>query len=199
MINNLLEELVLSLKKLPGVGNKTAQRLAMYLINMNKQEALQISDTIRKAVSNFQNCTTCNMLTDKDPCQLCSDEKRSDELLCVVETTQDILLIEKIHEFQGKYFVLNRLLSPIDGIGPEEIHFPKLKKLIRSRKIKEIILAISPSTEGETTINYIASNIQNDNIKITRLSTGLPFGGDIEYSSSLTLSNAFRRRYSVKD
>ena len=139
------------------------------------------------------------MLSETEPCKFCSDETRLSNVICVVENTQDAYLIEDLHEFKGKYFVLNELLSPLDGIGPDEINYPKLEKMIISGKINEIILALNPSAEGESTINFLASQFEGKNVKITRLSTGLPFGGDIEYTSSLTLSNAFKRRYSVTE
>lgn len=199
MFKGLLADLVHNLKKLPGIGNKSAQRLAMYIISIKKEKALQIADSIKTAVENYSNCSICNMLTENDPCDFCSDKSRSNKLLCIVENTQDIYLIEEIQEYKGKYYVLGNLLSPLDGIGPEQINFPKLVNFIRSEDIEEIILALNPSAEGESTMNFLGSQLSKYVNKITRLSTGLPFGGDIEYTSSLTLRNAFKRRYSVKD
>lgn len=199
MFSGLLAELVQNLKKLPGIGSKSAQRLAMYLISMDKAKALELSESIRKTVESYTNCSICNMLTETDPCLFCADTNRNDNVLCVVENTQDIYLIENTHEFRGKYFVLGNLLSPLDGIGPKDINFPKLLKLVETNKISELILALNPSAEGESTISFLASKFESHQLKITRLSTGLPFGGDIEYTSSLTLGNALKRRYSVKD
>ena len=199
MFSGLLAELVQNLKKLPGIGSKSAQRLAMYLISMDKAKALELSESIRKTVESYTNCSICNMLTETDPCLFCADTNRNDNVLCVVENTQDIYLIENTHEYRGKYFVLGNLLSPLDGIGPNDINFPKLLKLVETNKISELILALNPSAEGESTISFLASKFESHQLKITRLSTGLPFGGDIEYTSSLTLGNALKRRYSVKD
>jgi len=199
MFNGLLEELVNSFRKLPGIGTKTAQRLALNLISKEKKVALNLADSITNAVQSYKNCSICNMLSETDPCTFCSDETRDKKIICVVENTQDAYLIENLHEFKGSYFVLNDLLSPLDGIGPVEINFPKLEGIVKSDDIEEIILALNPSAEGESTINFLASQFEDKGIKITRLSTGLPFGGDIEYTSSLTLSNAFKRRYSVID
>jgi recombination protein RecR len=199
VFSGLLAELVQNLKKLPGIGSKSAQRLAMYLISMDKAKALELSESIRKTVESYTNCSICNMLTETDPCLFCADTNRNDNVLCVVENTQDIYLIENTHEFRGKYFVLGNLLSPLDGIGPKDINFPKLLKLVETNKISELILALNPSAEGESTISFLASKFESHQLKITRLSTGLPFGGDIEYTSSLTLGNALKRRYSVKD
>jgi recombination protein RecR len=199
VFSGLLAELVQNLKKLPGIGSKSAQRLAMYLISMEKEKALELSESIRKTVESYTNCSVCNMLTETDPCLFCADTNRTDNVLCVVENTQDIYLIENTHEYRGKYFVLGNLLSPLDGIGPKDINFPKLLKLVETNKISELILALNPSAEGESTISFLASKFEGHQLKITRLSTGLPFGGDIEYTSSLTLGNALKRRYSVKD
>jgi len=139
------------------------------------------------------------MLTEQDPCLYCSSGNRSDELLCIVENSQDVFLIEETHEFKGKYFVLGKLLSPLDGIGPDQIKFPQLQALISTGNIEEVILALNPSAEGESTMNFLGSKLGKQISRITRLSTGLPFGGDIEYTSSLTLSNALKRRYPIKD
>ena len=138
------------------------------------------------------------MLSENDLCDFCADSSRTDSHLCVVENTQDVYLIDNTHEFHGRYFVLGNLLSPLDGIGPQEINFSKLLELIKNNGIEELILALNPSAEGESTISYIASQLEELPVRITRLSTGLPFGGDIEYTSSLTLGNALKRRYSVK-
>lgn len=199
MFEGLLGDLVQNLKKLPGIGNKTAQRLAVHLIGSDRVEALELAHSMIKAVENFTNCSICNMLTENDPCRYCSDRARNDNYLCVVENSQDIYLIENTHEFKGKYFVLGNLLSPLDGIGPKEINFTKLMKMIESNGIEELILALNPSAEGESTIGFIASQLENLPIRITRLSTGLPFGGDIEYTNPITLGNALKRRYSVND
>ncbi|HHE65205.1 MAG: recombination protein RecR [Candidatus Cloacimonadota bacterium] len=199
MFNGFLEDLVNNLIKLPGIGSKTAQRLAIYLISKEKADAINLAESIKDAVQSYKNCSICNMLSEKDPCRFCEDTTRITNVLCVVENTQDAYLIENLHEFKGRYFVLNELLSPLDGIGPDEINFPKLEKIINSDNVDEIILALNPSAEGESTINFLASQFEDKDIKITRLSTGLPFGGDIEYTSSLTLSNAFKRRYSVSE
>ena len=199
MFSGKLGELVQNLKKLPGIGNKSAQRLALHLIGMDKQKALLLADSIRDAVENFTYCSICHMLSENDPCEFCLDESRQKQSLCVVENTQDIYLVEKTNVYHGRYFVLGDLLSPLDGIGPDEINFPALLELIRNDGIEELILALNPSAEGESTINYIANQLAGNEIDITRLSTGLPFGGDIEYTNSITLGTALKRRYSVSD
>ena len=139
------------------------------------------------------------MLSETLTCSYCNDNMRNEKQLCIVENTQDVYLIENTHEYKGKYFVLKKLLSPMDGIGPEEINFPKLLNYIKKQKTEEIILALNPSAEGESTISFLGMELRGLVKKITRLSTGLPFGGDIEYTSSITLGNALKRRYSVDE
>lgn len=199
MFSGLLAELEKNLRRLPGIGTKSAQRLAMFLISNNRDVAIKLAESILEAVENYKNCKVCNMLTEHETCEFCLSEKRDDKILCIVENTQDVYLVENTQEFHGKYFVLNALLSPIDGIGPDEINFDQLLKIVKEREIEELVLALSPSAEGESTIRFIASELADSVQKITRLSTGLPFGGDIEYTNKLTLGNALKRRYSVLD
>ncbi len=199
MFSGLLAELEKNLRRLPGIGTKSAQRLAMFLISNNRDVAIKLAESILEAVENYKNCKVCNMLTEHETCEFCLSEKRDDKILCIVENTQDVYLVENTQEFHGKYFVLNALLSPIDGIGPDEINFDQLLKIVKEREIEELVLALSPSAEGESTIRFIASELAGSVQKITRLSTGLPFGGDIEYTNKLTLGNALKRRYSVLD
>ncbi len=197
MFNGLLKDLSQNLKQFPGVGEKTAQRLAMFLISQDKDKSRRLAQSILDAVEQYNHCSLCNMLAETDPCPFCADQERDTARICVVENTADVFLIQNTHEFRGIYFVLGHLLSPLDGIGPSEINFYKLVERIKQNQPEEIILALNPSPEGETTINYIASQLQPMNIATTRLSTGLPFGGDIEYTSSMTLSHAFKRRMPI--
>lgn len=197
MISGSFEELKQGLKKLPGIGEKTAVRLGMYLLRMPKEEAAAIGEAVIKAVNNYSHCEKCNILTEEQPCSFCTDASRDQRYLCVVENTQDAYLVEGTHEFRGRYFVLGNLLSPMDGIGPAEINFPLLLRFLEDNPVEEIILALSPSVEGESTINFLVTQLGDKVGKITRLSTGLPFGGDMEYATSKTLSNALQRRYSA--
>ncbi len=199
MFSGNLADLERNLKKLPGIGNKTAQRLAMYMVSMDKKEAIDIAKAIEVAVNSYRNCKICNMLTEHEICEYCIDSSRDMKQLCIVQHTQDVYLIEQTHAFHGRYFVLNNLLSPLDGIGSDDINYPALVKYIEDMEVQELILALNPSAEGESTINFLASRLESKVKTVTRLSTGLPFGGDIEYTSSLTLSNAMKRRYSVKE
>lgn len=192
-----LEKLKNGLKKLPGIGGKTAERLAFFLISSKKETALNLAKLISNSVNSIKRCETCNILFEESPCNFCKNESRLKNVICVVEKTQDVYLIENTSEYKGKYFVLGNLISPPDGIGPQQIHFTKLEKLVRENDIKELILALNPSSEGETTMSFISSKLKSKNLKITRLATGLPIGGDIEYTSSMTLASALKNRNEI--
>jgi len=194
MFEGKLEELKNGFKQLPGIGEKTAERLAFYLISQDKQIGLNLAELIHDSITSIQKCEQCNMLSEKSPCQFCSDDERDVASLCVVEKSQDVYLIEETGVYNGKYFVLGNLISPLDGIGPAHINFPKLQETIEKNSIKEIILALNPSSAGETTMSFLTSKLQGPQIKITRLATGLPVGGDIEYTSSKTLASAMTHR-----
>lgn len=197
MLSGKLLQLQQNLKTLPGIGEKSAQRLAMFIVSQPKDKARRLADSINEAVNAFVFCETCNILSETNPCPICSDLSRDTTKLCIVEHTRDVYQIESTKEFKGLYFVLGHLLSPIDNYGPNEIHLDKLHNYIKNNSFNEIIFAISPSTEGETTIHFIAEQIQNTNLTITRLSTGIPYGSDMEYTGTVTLLNAFRRRFPV--
>ncbi|MFA7056274.1 MAG: recombination mediator RecR [Candidatus Cloacimonadales bacterium] len=194
----IIEDLKDALKTLPGIGEKSAQRLALYILSQDKETASQLGETIINSIALVQNCQVCNMLTDINPCVFCSDPTRSDKQLCIVENTADVFMVESTNEFSGKYFVLSNLLSPIDGFGPSDIHIDELLRRIYDFGIEEVIIALSPSVEGETTISYIADRLADWQGNISRLSTGLPFGGDLEYSNKITIANALKHRFNVK-
>jgi recombination protein RecR len=191
------ETLVRVFNRLPGIGKKTAVRLAWHVISTDKAQALELASAITTAVDSFSRCGVCNLLAETDPCPICSSPDRDPAILCVVENNADVQIIENINEYRGRYFVLGHLLSPLDGFGPEQMKVPSLMHLIESSKPREVILALKPSSEGEATIHYLSEVLQNTGTNVTRLSTGLPFGGDLEYTSNLTLSNAWKRRYPV--
>ncbi len=193
----LLEKLIQQFNRFPGIGRKTAQRLAWHLISGEKETALEFAAAIEETVSGFTTCRQCLMLAESDPCPICSDTGRDDKLLCVVETTSEIFLIENMNEYHGRYFVLGHLLSPLEGFGVNDLHLKELENLIKKHKPAEIILALKPSAEGEATIHFISEMLKDKNLELTRLSTGIPFGGELEYTSTLTLSNAWKRRYRV--
>lgn len=195
----LVEDLKQSLKNLPGIGDKTAQRLALFILTQPKEFSQSIGQTIIDSAEKVSLCNHCNMLTDINPCQFCTDIKRDDYQLCIVENSANVFMMESTGEYRGKYFVLGDLLSPIDGIGPSDIHIDQLLDRILNSDIREVIIALSPSIEGETTISYIADKIADWNGNVTRLSTGLPFGGDLEYSNKVTVANALKYRFKIKE
>jgi len=197
LVSPALDRLIQSLNRFPGIGLKTAQRLAWYLVSQDKNFALDLAETIKTTVESFTSCRHCQMLSESDPCPFCSSAERSDALLCVVENTADIQIIENMNDYKGRYFVLSHLLSPIDGYGPEQINSGRLLQRIATLRPQEVVLALKPSPEGEATIHYLSELLQDKGVQVTRLSTGIPFGGDLEYSSMLTLSNAWKRRYPV--
>ncbi len=194
MFEGKLEKLKDGFKQLPGIGEKTAERLAFYLISQDKQVGLNLSELIHDSITSIQKCECCNMLSEKSPCHFCTDDERDTTSLCVVEKSQDVYLIDETGVYGGRYFVLGNLISPLDGIGPNHINFPKLKEIVEKENIKEIILALNPSSAGETTMAFITTKLQSPERKITRLATGLPVGGDIEYTSSKTLASALTHR-----
>ncbi len=191
------ERLVTAFNRFPGIGKKSAQRLAWHLISEDKSFARELANIITETTELFCMCDWCNMLSETNPCPICSSSDRNDDQLCVVESSADVIIIENMNEYNGKYFVLGHLLSPIDGFGPEQIHIAKLLANIATSRPKELILALKPSAEGEATIHYLSEVMADKALSITRLSTGIPFGGDLEYSSLHTLSNAWKRRYTV--
>lgn len=197
MLPGIIGELQRALKQLPGIGEKTAQRLAFHMIDQGRDTAVAIIDSIDRALRAYRNCSVCNMLAETDPCRFCSSPDRDIRQLCVVQHSSDVALVDNTGEYKGRFFVLGNLLSPINGIGPEQIRFPQLMRLLSEPGIEELILALNPSTEGESTIHYIVHHLQGKNYRITRLSTGLPFGSDLEYTSPITLANALQRRYPI--
>ncbi|MDD3536549.1 MAG: recombination mediator RecR [Candidatus Cloacimonetes bacterium] len=196
-ISPQLERLVKSLAHFPGIGRKTATRLAWHIISGDKAFALELAENISKAAEVFQSCIKCNMLSESETCFICAMLERSNASICVVEHSSDVEILENMGEYDGRYFVLGHLLSPIDGYGPEEINSHKLLARIQELEPEEIILALKPSAEGEATMHFLWELLKDSGKKITRLSIGLPFGGDLEYSSSSTLRNAWQRRYGI--
>ncbi len=193
----VIDDLKDALKTLPGIGEKSAQRLALHILSQEKTNSQLLGEAILNSIALIDNCHVCNMLTDTNPCLFCSDPNRNDKQLCIVEHTADVFMLESTGEFYGKYFVLSNLLSPIDGIGPEDIHIEDLLSRINDYDVEEVIIALSPSVEGETTISYIADRLANWPGKTSRLSTGIPFGGDLEYSNKITIANALKHRFNM--
>jgi recombination protein RecR len=193
-----LGRLIGELSKLPGIGNKSAQRLAFHILSISDKEAEGLADAIIEAKKTMHYCSECGNLTDRDPCDICTDPSRNPDVLCVVETPQDVLAMERIKEYHGRYHVLNGVISPMDGIGPENINLKSLiVRLQKHPEIKEIILATNPNIEGEATAMYIARLLKPSGIKVTRIAHGLPVGGDLEYADEVTLLKAMEGRTTI--
>lgn len=192
-----LSKLINELSKLPGIGGKTAQRLAFYILSMDDRDALALSDAIRTAKSSMRYCSVCGNLTDEDPCAICSDESRDISTICVVESSKDVIAMEKIREYRGYYHVLHGAISPMDGIGPEDINLKSLIERLRDERIKEVIIATNPNIEGEATAMYIARLIKPSGIRVSRIAHGIPVGGDLEYADEVTLLKAVEGRHEL--
>ena len=189
--NRLIDEF----SRLPGIGRKTAQRLAFHLLNSEKETVYRLSDALKDIKIKVQNCSLCHGITEHDPCKICNDVKRDDHLLCIVENAYDIFIFEKTNSFRGKYHVMGGALSPLDGIGPDNLNVDTLVR--RLQPGMEIILATNPSVEGETTALYLAKVLAEKDVTVSRLARGIPVGGDLEYVDEATLIRAMEGRTSV--
>lgn len=189
-----LSRLINELSRLPGIGGKTAQRLAFHILSMEDKEAFALADAIRGAKTSMTYCSICGNLTDTDPCAICSDESRDHSLICVVESPKDVVAMEKIREYNGYYHVLHGAISPMDGIGPEDINLKSLIVRLQEETVKELIIATNPNIEGEATAMYIARLIKPSGIKVSRIAHGIPVGGDLEYADEVTLLKAVEGR-----
>jgi len=191
-----LSQLIGQLSKLPGVGPKTAQRLAFHILEMKQKDAQDLAKSISEIRNKLSYCSICNNLTQNDPCQICSQHKRDKSLICVVEEVKDVIAMEKTGEYKGVYHVLHGAISPIDGVGPEDI---KIKSLLPrlDENTSEVILATDPNVEGEATAMYISKLLKPLGVKVTRIAHGLPVGGDLEYADEVTLSKALEGRREI--
>lgn len=191
---NSLNRLIGALRCLPGVGPKSAQRMAYYLLQHQRERGLNLAACLEGAMRTIIHCENCNNFADEPLCELCQNETRDHSLLCVVESPADIAAIEQSNIYKGTYFVLMGKISPLDGLGPEDIHLPKLAALIKLKPIKEVILAISPSVEGQTTIHFIKELLYGQSLCISQLAHGIPSGGELEFLDSNTISCALKNR-----
>lgn len=192
-IKNLIE----CYKKLPSIGEKTAERIALATLNMEEDIINLFAQSLLDSKTKIKRCIVCNNLTETNVCDICNDKSRVQDVICVVEDPKNVIALEKMGTFQGKYQILAGLISPLDGIGPEDIKLDLLLHRIKKEKIKEIILALKPSIEGETTILYISKLLSGNNIKITKLAHGIPMGADMEYVDLMTLETALDNRTEV--
>ncbi|MDC3415250.1 recombination mediator RecR [Aquibacillus sp. 3ASR75-11] len=189
-----ISKLIDSFTKLPGIGPKTAARLAFFVLNMKEDDVLDFAKALISAKRELSHCSICGHITDTDPCAICQDESRDMSLICVVQDSKDVIAMEKMKEFNGKYHVLHGAISPMDGIGPEDINVPSLINRLKDEEVQELILATNPNIEGEATAMYISRLVRPSGIKTTRIAHGLPMGGDLEYADEVTLSKALEGR-----
>ena len=189
-----IEKLIESFEKLPSIGHKTAVRLAFHMLDLSKEDTSEFINSIINAKENLKYCNSCYNISDTDPCPICSSPKRDNSLICVVEDVRDIMAMERTHEFKGVYHVLHGTISPMNGIGPEDIKIKELLNRIGNNDIKEIIIATNPRVEGEATAIYLSKIIKPLGIKVTRIAHGIPVGGDLEYTDEITLSKALEGR-----
>jgi recombination protein RecR len=194
-----VQRLISELSKLPGVGGRTAQRLAFHLLRVSEDEALSLADAIREVKQRIGLCDVCYNLADGPTCRICADERRDPELICVVEEPSDVISIERTHEFGGRYHVLGGALSPIDGVDPEDLKIAELYDRVRGDSVREVVIATNPTTTGEATALHIADGLRTvaPDVAVTRLASGLPVGADLEYADELTLGRALAGRRAV--
>ena len=192
-----LAKLINELSKLPGIGTKSAQRLAFHILSLEDAEAERLAEAITCAKREMKYCSLCGNLTDEDPCAICSDPARRDDVICVVESPRDVMAMERIKEFNGLYHVLHGVISPMEGIGPEDINLKSLIQRLQANDVKELIIATNPNIEGEATAMYIARLIKPAGIKVTRIAHGIPVGGDLEYIDEVTLLRALDGRVEI--
>lgn len=192
-LNNLIE----CFKKLPGIGEKTAERLSLSIIDLDNDTTILFSESIKNIKLKIKKCSKCNNYTENDLCEICKSDDRDKKTICIIEEQKNIILFEKLGTYNGLYYVLDALISPLDGINPEDLNLNKLIERIEKEKIEEVIIAVKPSIEGETTALYISKKLENKPVKVTKLAHGIPIGIDMEYIDALTLEMALEDRTSI--
>ncbi|GHV88750.1 recombination protein RecR [Spirochaetia bacterium] len=194
---NAIDRLVALLSKLPGIGKKSATRMAYYILDADPSYSRLLAEQLLSLHSVIKRCSRCGSFTETDPCPICSDHSRDASIICVIERPQDIRVIEESREFRGQFHVLGGLIAPLEGVGPDDLSIGKLLARIRAEQIREVILAMNPTVEGDTTALYLQKLLKDLDVEVTRLASGLPVGGDLEYADRLTLSRSFRGRVKV--
>lgn len=192
--SKLIEDSVAEFSKLPGIGKKTALRLVMHLLQAEPQTTTQFSETLQRMRRDIKHCNICHNVSDNEICSICSNQYRDNTTVCVVENFRDILAIEQTQQYNGVYHVLEGLISPLDGIGPEQLNIESLDKRIKTGTIKELIMALNPTIDGDTTIFYLSKKFKEYSIKITTISRGIAFGGELEYVDEITLARSIQAR-----
>ncbi len=189
-----IEKLIEEFSKFPGIGKKTAQRMAFFVLKQRKEEAESLAQAVLDVKEKVRYCSVCFNITEDDPCSICKDEKRDKSIICVVEEANDVAALEKTNQFKGLYHVLGGALSPLEGVGPDDLKVKELLVRLKDGKVKEVIIATNPSAEGEATAVYLSKLIKPLGVKVTRIARGLPAGGDLEYADQTTLANALEGR-----
>ena len=192
-----VEKLANRLARLPGIGRKSANRLAFHILKLSKDEAYELADIIREVKDKVGFCSICNNISETDPCQICNDPKRQRDLICVVEETADAAALDKVEGFHGMFHILGGRLSPLDGIGPDDLKIQELLQRLSSNEVTEIIIATNPNVEGEATALYLSRLLKPMGIKVSRIARGLPVGSDLEYADSVTLTRAIEGRQDI--
>ncbi|MEV0719860.1 recombination mediator RecR [Asanoa sp. NPDC050611] len=197
MYEGAIQDLIDELGRLPGVGPKSAQRIAFHILSADPADVTRLATVLNRVKDQVRFCTTCYNVAESEQCRICRDPRRTDEFLCVVEEPKDVVAIERTGEFRGRYHVLGGAINPLEGIGPDNLKVRELMSRLGSGEVKELILATDPNTEGEATATYIALLVKPMGIDVTRLASGLPVGGDLEYADEITLGRAFEGRRAV--
>jgi recombination protein RecR len=189
-----ISKLIDAFSRLPGVGPKTAGRLAFHVLRMKEDDVIDFAKALVNVKRNLHYCSVCCNITDVDPCRICQDKSRDNSVICVVQEPKDLVAMERTKEFQGYYHVLHGAISPMEGIGPDQIHITELLKRLSDEKVQELILATNPNIEGEATAMYLSRLVKSFGLKVTRIAHGLPVGGDLEYADEVTLTKALEGR-----
>jgi recombination protein RecR len=192
-----LEKLIQQLSRLPGIGQKSATRVALHILENDRELAENLAGSLLQVKQSIRFCSRCFNFTDEDPCLICQDESRANGILCIVEEPGDQLVVEESGAFKGRYHVLHGVLSPLDGIGPEDLKIAELISRLNTEGIKEVILATNPTTEGEATVSFLTKVLSGKGVKITRIALGVPMGGDLKYMDSMTVRHALKSRTTV--
>ena len=199
MYEGAIQDLIDELGRLPGIGPKSAQRIAFHIIQSERVDISRLADVLRTVKERVKFCTECGNISEEELCRICRDPRRDPTLICVVEESKDVIAIEKTREFRGKYHVLGGAISPIDGIGPENLRIRELMVRLAATEIQEIIIATDPNLEGEATATYLSRLLKPLGMKVSRLASGLPVGGDLEYADEVTLGRAFEGRRTLEN
>ncbi|SHN04705.1 recombination mediator RecR [Cryptosporangium aurantiacum] len=194
MYEGAVQDLIDELGRLPGVGPKSAQRIAFHILNADPADVKRLADVLGRVKVEVRFCRTCFNIAESDECRVCRDARRGDDVICVVEEPKDVVAIERTREFRGKYHVLGGAINPLEGVGPDQLRIRELMTRLQSGLVKELILATDPNTEGEATATYLALLVKPMGLRVTRLASGLPVGGDLEYADEVTLGRAFSGR-----